>query len=195
MTARRIVPLTADQVVGAYNTVKTQADMDAAHLVCDAAKEGFRDDDRSRVSGAMVAGVSRLMTWRPPTRCTECGHDTAYRRTVLNACGKEMDLSPLVGLRFKLERKTDRKQPCCNNIGIVRALNKIAEIRCADCGRPRGELCKKAVQWMLTVLAFWPAALKDVHVLRDHSPTLSPLTAWRRNAKAQREREEGTQGE
>jgi hypothetical protein len=48
---------------------------------------------------------------------------------------------------------------------------------------------------MLTVLAFWPEALKDVHVLRDHSPTLSPLAARRRNAKAQREKEEETKDE
>lgn len=106
-----------------------------------------------------------------------------------------MDLTRLSGLRFKLDRKADTKQRCCNNVGIVRVPNGIAEIRCADCGRPRGELCREAVRWMLTVLAFWPEALKDVHVLRDHSPTLSPLAARRRNAKAQREKEEETKDE
>jgi hypothetical protein len=82
-----------------------------------------------------------------------------------------MDLSPLIGLRFKLERKTDMKQPCCKSVGIIRIPHGTAEIRCADCGRLRGELCNEAVQWMLTVLTFWPEASKDVHVLRDHGPT------------------------
>jgi hypothetical protein len=73
MTTRPAVALTADQVVGAYNAVETQADMDAAHLVCDTAKHTFSDDDRARVIRAMIAALPRLKRWRTPTCCTECG--------------------------------------------------------------------------------------------------------------------------
>jgi hypothetical protein len=84
---------------------------------------------------------------------------------------------PLHGMRFKLERKADKRQPCCSDFAIIRVREGAAELRCAACGHPRGELHKEAMEWILNVLAHWPEAAKDVHVLRD------PLAARRRDAK------------
>jgi hypothetical protein len=76
--------------------------------------------------------------------------------------------SPIDGMRLKLERKIDLQKPCCSNTAIVRAGKgpHATELRCAKCGSHRGWLPKEAANWLLTVLAFWPEAETDVHVLR-----------------------------
>jgi len=49
-------------------------------------------------------------------------------------------LKPLHGMRFKLERRCDKKPPCCGyEFGIVHVTEHAAEIWCADCGGMRGE--------------------------------------------------------
>jgi hypothetical protein len=79
--------------------------------------------------------------------------------------------SPINGMRLRLERKEDKKG-CCQNIAIIRAgkAPHVGELRCAECDRHRGWLPKEAANWLLTVLAFWPEAKNDVHVLRDTKP-------------------------
>jgi hypothetical protein len=90
MNARPAVALTADQVVTAYNSVQTQADMGAAYRLCDAAKKGFGEHDRTRVVRAMVAAVSRLKTWSSPP-----GHQAHPRlgetAAVASAAGEQYD--------------------------------------------------------------------------------------------------------
>jgi hypothetical protein len=77
--------------------------------------------------------------------------------------------SPIDGMRLKLERKIDLQKLCYSNVAIVRAGKgpHAAELRCAKCDSHRGWLPKEAANWLLTVLAFWPEAKTDVHVLRD----------------------------
>jgi hypothetical protein len=77
--------------------------------------------------------------------------------------------SPLDGMKLKLDRKIDLQKPCCSNTAIVREGKgpNAAELRCAKCDSHRGWLLKEAVSWLLTVLAFWPKAKTDIHVLRD----------------------------
>jgi hypothetical protein len=71
---------------------------------------------------------------------------------------------PLQGMTFKLERKTDLKEPCCSDFAIVA---HPAELLCKKCGKHRGSLSPEATSWILNFLAFWPEARFDVHVLRD----------------------------
>jgi hypothetical protein len=77
--------------------------------------------------------------------------------------------SPIDGMRLKLERKIDLQKHCCSNVAIVRSGKgpHAAELRCAKCGIHRGGLPKEAANSLLTVLAFWPEAKTDLHVLRD----------------------------
>jgi hypothetical protein len=91
----------------------------------------------------------------------------------------------LHGMRMHLTRKQDQKEPCCGNFAIVHVLEGVPELLCSDCGHSRGELPIDAATWILTVLTFWPEAIRDVHTYSDE--TLSPLTARRKQAKAQRE--------
>jgi hypothetical protein len=88
-------------------------------------------------------------------------------------------------MRMRLARKQDKKQPCCGNSAIVHVIEGVPELWCSDCGHSRGELPIEACNWLLTVFAFWPEAIKDVHTYSDE--TLSSLTARRKQAKALRE--------
>jgi hypothetical protein len=79
------------------------------------------------------------------------------------------NLSPLVGLKLKLERKTDTGDACCAGFGIVHAGKgpHAAELRCSGCGKHKGWLDKLTVNRLLDVLALFPEARTDVHVIRD----------------------------
>src|SRR5262245_27360064 len=81
-------------------------------------------------------------------------------------------MRPLYGMRIKLERKVDDVEPCCSQFGIVRDEGRI---RCAGCGRPRGELQTEIATWLLTLLAHFPDAKKSVPIIRKHNPNLHPL--------------------
>jgi hypothetical protein len=87
---------------------------------------------------------------------------------------EDTEASPLHGLRLKLERKADRKNGCCTSFAVVHASKgpHAAELRCAGCGSHRGWLPKEAANWLLVVLAHFPAAKTDVHVIRD-TPAIS----------------------
>ena len=95
------------------------------------------------------------------------------------------DLRRLHGMHMRLARKQDKKEPCCNNLAIVHVIEGVPELWCAHCGHLRGELPIEAANWVLTVLTFWPEAIKDVHTYTDES--LSSLTARRKRARAMRE--------
>jgi hypothetical protein len=100
-------------------------------------------------------------------------------------------MRPLEGLRMRLDRKADRKDPCCSEFGIVHVRDS-AEIWCAGCNLPRGELHKEAVEWLLNLFAFFPDARESTPILRDHDPTLVPLRPRERTkvAKSARKRKE-----
>jgi hypothetical protein len=82
--------------------------------------------------------------------------------------------SPLNGLKLKLERKVEGEKGCCRNFAVVHAGKgpHVAELRCANCGAHRGWLPTQAASWLLNVLAVWPEARTDVHVIRD-TPAIS----------------------
>jgi hypothetical protein len=79
------------------------------------------------------------------------------------------DLSPLLGLKLKLERNADLKDACCKGFGIVHAGKgpHAAELRCSACGKHKGCLDKPTVNRLLDVLACFPEARNDVRVIRD----------------------------
>ena len=79
------------------------------------------------------------------------------------------DLRRLHGMHMKLARKQDKKEPCCSNLAIVHVIESVPELWCADCGHPRGELPIEAANWILTVISFWPEAIKDVHTYTDEA--------------------------
>jgi hypothetical protein len=86
---------------------------------------------------------------------------------------EDVEASPLHGLRLKLERKGDLSKGCCTNFAVVHASKgpHAAELRCASCGSHRGRLPKETANWLLVVLANFPAAKTDVHVIRDTPAT------------------------
>jgi hypothetical protein len=92
-------------------------------------------------------------------------------------------LHPLDGLRMKLDRKSDRKDPCCSEFGIVHVRNA-AEIWCEGCNLPRGVLHREAVEWLLNLFAFFPDARESTPILRDHDPTFVPLRPREREQAA-----------
>jgi hypothetical protein len=86
-----------------------------------------------------------------------------------------MNVTSLDGLRLKLERKSDRANPCCSEFGIVHVCDE-AEIWCAGCNLPRGVLHKEAAEWLLNLYAHFPRArTESVPVIRDHDPNFVPL--------------------
>jgi hypothetical protein len=89
---------------------------------------------------------------------------------------------------FKLDRKIDRKEPCCKNFTIVHTGKgpHSAELRCKACGKHRAWLPKKMVEWFLTLLTLFPEAARDLHVWRDETD-LSVLELRRRRAKERRQ--------
>ena len=105
---------------------------------------------------------------------------------------EDAEASPLHGLRLKLERKADLRNGCCTNFAVVHA-NKgpdEAELRCAGCGSHRGRLPKEAANWLLVVLAHFPTAKTDVHVIRD-----TPATSARGGTGQSQARDRGKQNE
>jgi len=96
---------------------------------------------------------------------------------------------PLHGLRFKLERMADLTNGCCGNFAIVHA-GQGHELRCAGCGSHRGCLPKKATNWLLVLLALFPAARTDVHVIRD-----TPATSARGGTGQSQARDRGKRNE
>jgi hypothetical protein len=103
---------------------------------------------------------------------------------------EDAETSPLHGLRFKLERKADHG--CCTNFGVVHGGKKpyAAELRCAGCGSHRGRLPKEAANWLLVVLAHFPAAKTDVHIIRD-----TPATSARGGTGQSQARDRGNGNE
>jgi hypothetical protein len=97
-------------------------------------------------------------------------------------------MSPLQGLMFQLDRKIDRKEPCCENLAIVQTGKgpHSAELRCKRCGKHRGWMPRKVTDWFLTLLTIFPEAAKDVHVWRDET-NLSALDLRRRRAAERRQ--------
>jgi len=92
--------------------------------------------------------------------------------------GSQSEVSPLTGLRLRLEGKYASK--CCKNIAIVHPGkgSHAAELRCADCSRHCGWLPRAAANWLLDVLAFWPNAKQETHILtnvKDSDPRGSGL--------------------
>src|SRR5262245_13066957 len=79
----------------------------------------------------------------------------------------EVKTSSLTGLRLRLEGEYARG--CCKNIAIVHAGKgpNAAELHCTDCGTHCGWLPKAAANWLLDILAFWPEAKREMHVLRS----------------------------
>jgi hypothetical protein len=85
---------------------------------------------------------------------------------------EDSEASRLHGLRLKLERKIDLRNGCCTNFAIVHASKgPHTELRCAGCGSHRGRLPKEVANWLLVVLACFPTAKTDVHVIRDTPAT------------------------
>jgi hypothetical protein len=104
---------------------------------------------------------------------------------------EDAEAPPLHGLRLKLERKVDVTNGCCSNFTIVHAgRGHAAELRCAGCGRQRDQLPKEAVNWLLLVLAHFPAAKTDVHVIRD-----TPATTAHGGTGQSQARDRGKQNE
>jgi hypothetical protein len=95
---------------------------------------------------------------------------------------------PLQGMTLKLNRKIDRKEPCCENLAIVQVGKgpHSAELLCKRCGKHRGWVPRKVTDWFLTLLAIFPEAAKDVHVWRDET-NLSALDLRRQRAKERRQ--------
>jgi hypothetical protein len=104
---------------------------------------------------------------------------------------EDAEASPLHGLRLKLELKADLRNGCCTNFAVVHAGKgpDAAELRCAGCGSQRGRLPKEAVNWLLVVLAHFPAAKTDVHVIRDVPATSARGGTGQSQARDQGNRE------
>jgi hypothetical protein len=102
------------------------------------------------------------------------------------------EASRLHGLRLKLERKADLKNGCCTNFAVVHAGKgpHTAELRCGNCGSHRGRLPKEAANWLLVVLARFPTAKTDVHVIQD-----TPATSARGGTGQSQARDRGKQNE
>ena len=103
----------------------------------------------------------------------------------------EEEVSPLHGLRLKLERKAELRNGCCTNFAVVHASQgHAAELRCAGCGSHRGQLPKETANWLLVVLGHFPAAKTDVHVIRD-----TPATSARGGTGRSQREAKGTENE
>jgi hypothetical protein len=104
---------------------------------------------------------------------------------------EDAEASPLHGLRFKLERKADFRNGCCTNFAVMHAgQGHAAELRCVGCGSHRGWLPMEAANWLLVVLAHFPTAKTDVHVIRD-----TPVTSARGGTGQSQARDRGKQNE
>jgi hypothetical protein len=103
---------------------------------------------------------------------------------------EDSEASSLHGLRLKLERKADLENGCCTNFAVMHAGPHAAELRCASCGSHRGSLPKEAADWLPVVLAHFPTAKMDVHIIRD-----TPATSARGGTGQSQARGRGKQNE
>jgi hypothetical protein len=81
-----------------------------------------------------------------------------------------MDLTPLNGMRARLERASDMPfDNYCTTLAAIRVEEGAsrAEVRCAICGRHRCWLSAEVAKWMLTLLKHFPAARDETFVLQD----------------------------
>jgi hypothetical protein len=71
-------------------------------------------------------------------------------------------------MRVRLDRTTDREQPCCENIAVIRPGKgpHAGELRCDGCGRHRGWLPREALDF-LTELSRQFGAPAEPLILRD----------------------------
>jgi hypothetical protein len=109
---------------------------------------------------------------------------------VKQCLSEDTETSPLYGLRLKLEWKAELRNGCCNNFAVVHSGQGHAELRCAGCGSYRARLPKETANWLLVVLAHFPAAKADVHVIRD-----TPATSARGGTGQSQARDRGKQNE
>jgi hypothetical protein len=68
----------------------------------------------------------------------------------------------------QLDRTTDRERPCCKNLAILHAARgpHAAELRCAQCNRPRDWMPKQALDFLKETAARFGATSAPI-VLRD----------------------------
>ena len=66
-------------------------------------------------------------------------------------------------LQFLLCRTEDVYRPCCRNL----AYHANGKLWCVDCKRPRGKLSPKVIEALSKVIAIYPEARNQVHILRD----------------------------
>ena len=71
-------------------------------------------------------------------------------------------------LRVRLDRRTDRDRPCCNNVAIVGPgkAQHAAELRCTDCNRHRGWLRREALDFLIDLSQRFCAPAEPI-ILRD----------------------------
>jgi hypothetical protein len=80
-------------------------------------------------------------------------------------------LAPLHGLMFKMDRKADRKNPCHENLAVVKIGQgpNSAGLYCKACRKHRAWMPKKMTEWFLTVLKIFPVAIYDIHTWQDET--------------------------
>src|SRR5262249_33655604 len=66
-------------------------------------------------------------------------------------------------LQFLLCRTEDVYKPCCRNL----AYHANGKLWCVDCRRPRGKLPPKVIEALSKVIAIYPEAQNQIHILRD----------------------------
>jgi hypothetical protein len=76
------------------------------------------------------------------------GEGAAARAAIARIMGRQTPPAPptIVGLRIRLDRSCDRRQPCCDRRGLI--CETVGPhgpaLRCAQCGKHRGWLRKRA---------------------------------------------------
>jgi hypothetical protein len=82
----------------------------------------------------------------------------------------------LVGLKMKLDRPADRKQPCCRNICMIGAGRgpHAGALHCVDCGRHRGWISKVSADWLKNVIARFGAIESPIVVCKQEPNAASP---------------------
>src|SRR5215510_10157237 len=82
-------------------------------------------------------------------------------------------MNKIVGLKVKLDRLVDRKQPCCRNICIIAAGGEFA---CVDCGQHRGWLSNPTAQWIEHVATRFGAPTTPIVVRALEQEEGKPIT-------------------
>jgi hypothetical protein len=78
-----------------------------------------------------------------------------------------MNLTPLHGIRVRLERTSDMVGNYCTTQAVIKVDGERVELRCANCGRYRGCLTPEIAKWLLRVLSHYPEAVQEPFILRD----------------------------